>query len=70
MERKTLTVVEVAEMIGVSQDSIYTMVREKQIPHMRVRARILFRMETICRWMEQLETQNSVDTADKRQLQL
>jgi excisionase family DNA binding protein len=58
MERATLTVAEVSQLIGVSQDSIYTMVREKQIPHVRVRTRILFRKETIHGWMRQLEVQN------------
>lgn len=59
MQRKTLTAQEVAEYIGVHPDTIYTMVREKQIPHFRVRRRIFFSMETINAWMRDLE-ENSI----------
>jgi excisionase family DNA binding protein len=45
MERKTLTVQEIAEHLGVHRDTIYTMVRQKQIPHFRIRRRILFSRE-------------------------
>ncbi|CAF1870871.1 DNA binding domain, excisionase family [Bacillus subtilis] len=33
MSRNTMTVQEAAEYIGVHHDTIYTMVREKEIPH-------------------------------------
>lgn len=33
MSRNTMTVQEVAEYLGVHHDTIYTMVREKEIPH-------------------------------------
>lgn len=56
MERKTLTVQEVADYLGVHQDTIYTMVRQKQIPHFRVRRRILFNLGTIDSWIEKQET--------------
>lgn len=55
MQRKTLTVQEVADYIGVHQDTIYTMVRQKQIPHVRIRRRILFSRETIDSWMRDQE---------------
>lgn len=55
MKRKTLTVHEVADYIGVSIDTIYTMVREKQIPYVRVRRRIFFSIETIDSWMKDQE---------------
>ncbi|MBN6889938.1 excisionase family DNA binding protein [Cytobacillus horneckiae] len=55
MKRKTLTAQEIAEYIGVSIDTIYTMVREKQIPHVRVRRRIFFSIETIDSWMRDQE---------------
>lgn len=58
MGRTTLTVAEVSKMIGVSPDSIYAMVREKQIPHLRIRTRILFREDAILNWMKQLEVKN------------
>nr|WP_206763739.1 helix-turn-helix domain-containing protein [Cytobacillus firmus] len=55
IQRKTLTAQEVAEYIGVHVDTIYTMVRQKEIPHVRVRRRILFSIETIDAWMRDLE---------------
>ncbi|MDR6880390.1 helix-turn-helix domain-containing protein [Bacillus sp. 3255] len=58
VERKTLTVDEIASYLGVHRDSVYTMVRKKEIPHFKVGARILFRMETIESWMKQQESQN------------
>ncbi|MEH7490866.1 helix-turn-helix domain-containing protein [Neobacillus niacini] len=56
MQRKTLTVQEVADYLGVHQDTIYTMVRQKQIPHFRVRRRIFFNQNTIDAWIEKQET--------------
>jgi excisionase family DNA binding protein len=58
MQRKTLTVNEVADYIGVHPDTIYNMVREKQIPHVRVRRRIFFTVEAIDRWMNEQEHKN------------
>lgn len=55
MQRKTLTTEEVADYIGVHKDTIYTMVRQKQIPHIRVRRRIFFSKETIDSWMRDQE---------------
>ncbi|AZN39550.1 helix-turn-helix domain-containing protein [Paenibacillus albus] len=54
MENKlTLTVNEISELLGVSTDCIYAMVREKQIPHIRIRRRILFYQESIKDWLKQ-----------------
>ncbi|MEC0093421.1 excisionase family DNA-binding protein [Paenibacillus macquariensis] len=47
-----LSVIELSEMLAVSTDSIYMMVRENQIPHVRVRRRILFHKETIEDWLK------------------
>lgn len=55
MERTTMTVKEAATYIGVHSDTIRAMVREKKIPHVRVRYRILFRKETLDAWMTQQE---------------
>lgn len=60
MQRQTLTAQEVAEYIGVHLDTIYTMVREKQIPHARVRRRIIFSKETINAWIREQE-QKSIE---------
>ncbi|CAM4019230.1 helix-turn-helix domain-containing protein [Mesobacillus zeae] len=58
MQRKTITAQEAADYIGVHIDTIYTMVRQKQIPHVRVRRRILFNRETIDSWMAEQESRN------------
>lgn len=58
MEQEQLerfTVKEAAEYLGVSRDAIYKMVREKQIPHFRVRSIILFSKEAIDDWVKQQE---------------
>lgn len=62
MERNTLTVQEIADYLGVHQDTIYTMVRQKQIPHFRLRRRILFSKITIDSWMKTQE-ENSCQEA-------
>ncbi|WP_277587349.1 helix-turn-helix domain-containing protein [Psychrobacillus antarcticus] len=49
-KRITLTVNEVAELLGVSIGTIYTMARLKEIPHKKIRGRILFHKETIEKW--------------------
>lgn len=56
--RKTMTAIEVAEYIGVCIDTVYSMVREKQIPHIKVRRRIFFRKDTIDAWMASQERSN------------
>nr|WP_214631147.1 helix-turn-helix domain-containing protein [Paenibacillus agaridevorans] len=45
------SVLELSEYLGVSTDSIYTMVRENQIPFVRIRRRILFYRESINAWI-------------------
>ncbi|MBB6446510.1 helix-turn-helix domain-containing protein [Bacillus benzoevorans] len=55
MQRKTMTAQEIANYIGVSTDTIYTMVKQKQIPHVRIRRRIFFSKETIDKWMKDQE---------------
>jgi excisionase family DNA binding protein len=46
---------ELALFLGVSTDSVYTMVREQQIPYFRVRRRILFYRNAIEKWVERNE---------------
>jgi len=56
MRRNTLTVREAATYLGVHPDTIYTMVRENQIPYFRVRKRIFFSMEAIEKWIRDQES--------------
>lgn len=55
MERITLTVEEVATMLGISLSLTYSMVRKKEIPHKKVGARILFHKPTIERWLTEVD---------------
>jgi len=50
--KKVLSVAELSDYLGVSPDCIYTMVRENQIPHIRIRRRILFYRESIDSWLQ------------------
>lgn len=50
MEKITLTVNDLTKMLGVSAATIYTSVREGDIPHFTVRGRILFNKEVIIAW--------------------
>lgn len=56
MEKITLTPLEVSELLGVSRATVYTMVRENEIPHFKVRGKILFNRDVIVKW-----TQNELD---------
>ncbi|WP_366160631.1 helix-turn-helix domain-containing protein [Bacillus infantis] len=57
MRKDTLSVQEAAEYLGVSSDTVYTMVKQKEIPHYRVRKRIFFSKERIDTWIDNQETQ-------------
>lgn len=50
MTKITLTVNEVGEMLGVSTATIYTAVRKNEIPHFKVRGRVLFNREVVEAW--------------------
>ncbi|WP_373231957.1 helix-turn-helix domain-containing protein [Cohnella sp.] len=49
--KAVFSVSELSDYLGVSADCIYTMVREKQIPFVRIRRRILFYRESINSWI-------------------
>ncbi|ASK64207.1 DNA-binding protein [Virgibacillus phasianinus] len=55
MERQTMTVKEVADFLGVHTDTIYALVKEKQIPHLKIGTRILFTKESISLWIQDQE---------------
>jgi len=55
MKRHTLTVKEVATYLGVHTDTIYTMVKLEQLPHLKAGNRILFTKESIDLWIEDQE---------------
>lgn len=51
MVKLTMSVEEIASELGVSKTTIYTMARQKEIPHTKVRGRILFHRPTIEHWL-------------------
>ncbi|QBJ80725.1 helix-turn-helix domain-containing protein [Bacillus subtilis] len=60
MSNKPLNPQEAASVLRVHRETIYSMVRNKEIPHFRIGKKIFFRPETLNAWISQLE-QNSVD---------
>lgn len=54
-KKMTMTVDEIAEELQVSTTTIYTMVRQNEIPHVKVRGRILFYRPTIEKWLMNTE---------------
>jgi excisionase family DNA binding protein len=52
-QRRTMDVKATAELIGVSTTTIYAMVREGQIPHIRVRSKILFHRDMVENWLRE-----------------
>lgn len=48
----TLDVKEVAALLGVSTATIYAMVRQGEIPHLKVRSKILFHRDTLEEWVK------------------
>ncbi|OAB32993.1 helix-turn-helix domain-containing protein [Paenibacillus glacialis] len=59
----TYTVIELSELLGISTDTVYTMVRERQIPHLRIRRRVIFYKETIEEWLR--TSNNNVNANEK-----
>lgn len=52
---ETITAGEAAEIIGISEWTIYDLARRKVIPHVRIGRRVLFRRESLMAWLEQQE---------------
>ena len=50
-KKMTMSVDELAEELQISNTTIYTMVRRNEIPHKKVRGRILFHRQTIEKWL-------------------
>lgn len=54
-KKMTMTVDELAEELQISNTTIYTMVRRNEIPHKKIRGRILFHRITIEKWLSNTE---------------
>ena len=53
METCMITVKDVAKYLGVHTDTIYDLVREGSLPHIRFGRKILFSKEAIDRWVSE-----------------
>lgn len=51
MKPFVLSVPEVAKLLGLSTATVYLMVRNNQIPHKKLRGKIVFHYETIEKWL-------------------
>ncbi|GAA0472731.1 helix-turn-helix domain-containing protein [Alkalibacillus silvisoli] len=56
-----MTAQETADYLGVCLDTIYRMARKNEIPHARIRRRMLFRKRSIDAWIQEQEM-SSLDT--------
>ena len=52
---RLLTVVEVAERLGVTKDWVWAQARAGRIPHVQLGRYLRFREEALDRWLEDLE---------------
>lgn len=55
-----MTAQEIADYLGVHRETIYDMVRKKEIPHFRIRSRIFFSREVIDDWIRKQQTMNVI----------
>lgn len=67
MERKTITVAETADYIGISKEQVYKMIREGEMPGVKVGRRVLIDKHSIDRWFAdqeeaQLQERNKKNT--------
>lgn len=63
MQRTALSPQETAAFLRVHKETIYSMVRNNQIPHFRVGRKIFFRVDSLNAWIKEQE-ENSVLTIE------
>lgn len=51
LEKLIFTVSEIAELLNLSTATIYSMVRNNEIPYKKLRGKIVFHRETIEKWL-------------------
>ena len=51
IDKITLTPSEVANALGISRTTIYLMIRNNEIPHSRIRGKIVFHKDTLNQWL-------------------
>jgi excisionase family DNA binding protein len=58
VEQPDLNILEAAEKLRVHRDTLYTLVKRKQIPHYKVGRQIFFRPESLEKWKLSMEQQS------------
>jgi len=53
MNRRLLTVQEVADYLGISKDTAYSMVSQRRIPYVKIGRLLKFDLKTIDEWIAQ-----------------
>lgn len=53
METRTMSVEEVAAFLGLHRDTIYDLVRENKLPHVRLGGRIFFLEDVLENWLRE-----------------
>lgn len=70
--RETIEAKEAAELLGLSEWSVYNLARRRVLPHIKVGRRILFRRASLLDWLDEREQasvqQEPVQTGKVRQL--
>ncbi|PAV27779.1 hypothetical protein CIL05_20080 [Virgibacillus profundi] len=51
MEKRTMSVEDVAIYLGLHKDTIYDLVKGKKIPHIKIGGRIFFLVDVLEKWM-------------------
>ena len=52
---ETMTASEAADLLGLSGWTVYDLARRREIPHVRIGRRILFRHESLLNWLAERE---------------
>lgn len=53
--RETIDAQEAADIVGLSEWSVYNLVRRGEVPHIRIGRRVLFRRSTLLAWLDERE---------------
>jgi len=53
MEKRTMSVEDAAGYFGLHKDTVYELVKEKKLPHIRIGGRIFFLVEVLEEWMKE-----------------
>lgn len=64
IQRTTLTTKEVSEYLGLSLDFVYKLARSGELPSVKVGSRVLFRVATVDKWLQEKEQESINATAE------